>query len=155
MRFYGLQSKIIDSTCHYYAQINDVSGNATEIEIDCDLYDALVDLQREHWKLDKREQRHTVHLDAIPECYLPQTCYEDNPETILIDRLIREDVSNAFSQIPVKQQRRLVLRHIYDLPIKEIAKIEGCSERSIKYSLKLGKDNLRDILGKDFLVQSR
>ncbi len=39
------------------------------------------------------------------------------------------------------------MKHFHGLKIKDIAKVENCSERSIKYSLSLAKENLNEILG--------
>ncbi len=135
----------------YSVLIKRPDGTTVEEPVSRELHEELQSLQRELWKIDKREQRHCVHLDAIPEGYLPRHRDEDDPEESLLAQQRAIDASLAFEQLPLKQQRRIMLRHIYDLPISRIADIEHCSERAVKYSLKLAKKNLIDILGKDYM----
>lgn len=122
-----------------------------DVEVSANIKEAIDDLQREYWRLEKREQRHTVHIEAIPECFIPHDRFAESPEALMLKKHDAQQVTQALSQIPIKQQRRLMLRYVFELPIKKIAKIENCSERSVKYSLSLAKKNLKDLLGDDFL----
>ena len=150
MRFYECKTVSDGSSERFFLVVQMPETEAVDVEIPAELKEEIDELQREYWRLEKREQRHTVHIEAIPECFIPQRTAE-NPEDLLIQQHNAHAVCSALSQIPVKQQRRLVLRYVFDLPIKKIAKIEQCSERSVKYSLRLAKDNLKDLLGEDFL----
>ena len=60
-------------------------------------------------------------------------------------------LNSALAEIPDKQRRRFILRHEHRMSLKEIARLEGCSERAVKYSIALAKKNLKDILEGDFL----
>lgn len=138
----------------YLVLVKRPDGTIVEEPVSKELYEELRSLQRELWRLDKREQRHCVHLDAIPEFYHPRNCKTADPESALIESCLVQEIWNAFGQLPIKQQRRAALRFICDLPIAQIAALESCSERAIKYSLKLAKRNLLDILGDDFMRPS-
>lgn len=123
------------------------------LEISIELSDALDDLQREHWRLERRESRHTVHLETIPDIYLPHEKHVKTPEQILIERTESEILAAALDQIPPIQKRRFLLRYLFEYPITDIAKIEGCSDRAIKYSISLAKKNLREILSESILIE--
>ena len=77
---------------------------------------------------------------------LPRSRLTKSPEQLLIEQLESDDIWQAFHKIPPIQQRRFLLRHLDSIPIKQIAQIEGCSERAIKYSLALARKNLKELL---------
>lgn len=130
----------------YFISLILPNGNSEEIEVTEEVYEAIIDSQREKWRIDKRESRHCVHLDCIPECYLPHSDIKDDPEYALIAKQTASEIEAALMQIPIKQKRRFLLRYVHDMPIKRIASLEGCSERSVKYSLALARKNLKDII---------
>lgn len=71
MRFYKKIIKIENGQTKHYIGIDSPGSAPVEIEISSELNTVLDEMQREHWKLEKREQRHCVHLDAIPEYRVP------------------------------------------------------------------------------------
>lgn len=151
MRFYECRTEGAGDEERFFIIMKTSQQRAIEVEVPRLLKDELDDLQREYWKQEKREQRHTVHIEAIPDCYLPHSAFTNSPESALVKKLIAGELEDALLQIPTKQQRRFILRHVFDIPIRKIASIEKCSERAVKYSIELAKKNLKDILGEDFL----
>ena len=142
-RFYGKRIVTDDEGLRYLVSI---AHSDTEIEVSEDVFEALDDMQREFWRIDRRESRHTCHIEMMGEYNLPQNCFPKNPEQLLIEQIEATEIQQALRLIPVIQQRRFLLRHLIGLPIKQIAQIEGCSDRAVKYSLSLARNNLRQIL---------
>lgn len=152
MRFYFVRTESNGYKTRHYADFYLSESRLLSVEISETIKDALIDLQREYWRLEKREQRHSVHFDAIPEAFVHYGLMLKTPEEILIEKYEARALLNSLFRLPAKQQRRMLLRHIYDLPIRKIAEIEKCSERAIKYSLTLAKNNLRELLDEMDLV---
>lgn len=145
-RFYKKRTSVDSEGIHYYVSVDGSSGNTVEIEVDEELIEELDDLQREFWRLERRESRHTVHMECIPDCYLPHDMFCVTPEDLLIKQLESIQLIQMLNEIPDTQRRRFLMRHLIGLSIKEIANIEGCSRRAIDYSLNLAKHNLRELL---------
>jgi RNA polymerase sigma-70 factor (ECF subfamily) len=145
-RFYGKRIECNPSGASYFASVFRANGTVEEVEISEELYEALDDMQREHWRLERRESRHTCHIEAMGEYNLPRDKCSKDPEQILIERIEASSILQAFKLIPAIQQRRFLLRHLAGLSIKEIASLEDCSDRAVKYSLKLARRNLKEIL---------
>ncbi|WP_276668292.1 RNA polymerase sigma factor [Senegalimassilia anaerobia] len=117
-----------------------------EITIDEGLLEVINELQREYWRLERRESRHSVHLESIPDIYLPHERDTKTPEQVLIERFEDDRINKALCQIPEIQRRRFLLRYLLECSIKDIAELEGVTTRAVKYSIALAKKNLRQIL---------
>lgn len=53
----------------------------------------------------------------------------------------------ALRTLPEAQRRALVLHHLGELPVAEVARIEGCPEGTIKARLSRGRAALAELLG--------
>lgn len=144
-RFYNRRIVFDDASTTYLVTIREPGKNPVEIEVPKELFDEMEELQREHWRLERRESRHSVHLDAIPDRYIPHERYVKNPEEILVEQIEATEIRSALHQIPVLQQRRFLLRHLIGLTVKQIAEIEGCTVRAVEYSLVVARNNLQRI----------
>lgn len=125
------------------------NGDKVLIEISVELSKALDDMQREAWRIDRREARHTLSLDAMFPC----VAIADegvNPETVLVRRCDSKRLLRALASLPATQLRRLLLYAIAQVPVKDIAFHEGCSERAVKYSLAKAREKMKKFLSGDF-----
>lgn len=55
-------------------------------------------------------------------------------------------LARALARLPVEQRRAVVLHHLGDLPVREVARIEGCAEGTIKARLSRGRKALAGLL---------
>lgn len=109
-------------------------GGRAAVAVGCDAADALDDLQREWWRIERREARHALSLDAM----LPQVLADSswNPEEMLARCYESKALARAVAALFLVQMKRLLIHDMALLPIREIAERGGgCSERAIKYSL--------------------
>lgn len=144
-RFYNTSVEECGCAPSYRVSIATPNGKV-DIAISEALYGEINSLQREFWRTERRESRHTLHIEQMKDYDLPHARLVKSPEQLLIERLEAEELQRAIRSIPAVQQRRFLLRYAIDLPIKRIAQIEGCSERAVKYSLALARKNLKEIL---------
>lgn len=149
LREYGQIVEGEEGEKRYYVTLGAGAGVKIKIEVTFEVFELIEELQRELWRQDKQDYRHCVSVGSMSEdsiCY----CHSNHtPEQVVVQQYCSYRLVEALRQIPEKQCRRFLMRYDASMPIKEIAAREGCSERSIKYSLSLAKSNLRDILSED------
>lgn len=56
-------------------------------------------------------------------------------------------LARALAQLPLSQRRAVVLHHLGDLPVREVAQLEGCPVGTIKARLSRGRSALAGLLG--------
>ena len=121
-------------------------GSRVAVEVTADVSVALEDMQREAWRIDRREARHTLSLDAM-DASVASTGPESDPGFALMRRCRTDELAAALARLPAVQLRRLLMHAVALLPVKEIARREGCSERAVKYSLARARRRMRELLG--------
>lgn len=121
------------------------NGSEVLVEVDGPIAIAIEELQREYWRLERSESRHTVSLDAMPAFLVPSS-NEPDPLSVVIRTCERAGLARALTDLPPKQLRRLLLYSVAGLTIRQIANRERCSERAIKYSISKARSKLRAVL---------
>jgi RNA polymerase sigma-70 factor (ECF subfamily) len=61
-------------------------------------------------------------------------------------QLIKQRISMALSQLPLKYRSPVSLAYLGELSIAEIAQIEGCAEGTVKSRIHRGKQQLKSLL---------
>ena len=120
-------------------------GARISVEVTEEVAGALEDMQREAWRIERREARHTLSLDAMDSFVVPAGP-ESDPGFALLSKCRTDELVAALEQLPAAQFRRLLMRAGAQLSIKEIALREGCSERAVKYSLTKARKRMRELL---------
>lgn len=106
---------------------------------------ALRDMRREAWRIERREARHTLGLDAMGPS-AASTGPESYPGLALMKHCQADELVAALSRLPKVQLRRLLMHAVVRLLVREIARREGCSERAVKYSLARARRRMRALL---------
>ena len=57
----------------------------------------------------------------------------------------RDKLHLAIAQLPEKQRRRLVLYYFGEFTYEQIAEMEGCTKRAVKFSVDIALKNLKEI----------
>lgn len=63
---------------------------------------------------------------------------------------LRADLVRALRALPSRQREAVVLRHLCDLPERDVAVLMGCSTGTVKSTTARGLDRLRVVLGPGF-----
>ena len=124
-------------------------GSRVAVEVTAEVSAALEVMQREAWRIERREARHTLSLDAMAPPAVPPDSAPD-PLSLLVRRCDRERLAAALARFPAVQLRRLLMRAVAQLSIGEIARREGCSERAVKYNLARARKYMKEILSEGF-----
>lgn len=120
-------------------------GGSVRVEVTREVMEALDDLQREWWRIERREARHVLHLELMSTSMMPAD-QTDGPEILMLRKQEADEMRRALETLSEKEARRLVLHAVEGVPIKRIAQREGCSERAVKYSLAHARRKLRKLL---------
>lgn len=115
--------------------------------------------KRSYWNEDKQNQSEGVH--CVPfvairhsgedgesmdvDCIAVDT---KTPVQIVEENEMCTTLANAINRLTEPSRTRLILKYYGKFSISEIAKMEGVSEHSIKDSLALAKEKLKNILKK-------
>ena len=124
-------------------------GARVSVEVTDEVASALRDMQRETWRIERREARHTLSLDAM-DSFVAAAGLESDPASGLLDRCRTDELVAALAQLPAVQLRLLLMRTVAQLPVREIARRERCSERAVKYSLAKARRKMKEILPEGF-----
>ena len=143
-RFYGCdsdnQGKRVVSVATGFSDSARIS-----VEVTGEVADALRDMQREAWRIERREARHTLSLDAMGT-FVASAGPEPEPEFALLSKCRTSELVAALAQLPAVQLHRLLMHAVAQLSIREIARREACSERAVKYSLARARRRMRALL---------
>lgn len=145
-RFYQKRIEESPRRAKYFISVNKPGGQIEEVEISEETFLLLDDLQKEHWRLERTESRHTHHLEMIPEWCLPKTAQSQSPEQLMLEQLENKKLYVALKQLSATQLRRFLLRHYFGLSTKQIAAFDGCSARVVDRSIFRAKEILKKLL---------
>lgn len=72
-RFYESRN-IDDSQAQYRIVVRTPDGKRTEINLPRQVFEGIEELQREFWRTERRETRHSLHLASMDEASLAPNC---------------------------------------------------------------------------------
>lgn len=121
-------------------------GRFVRVEVTKEVMDALDELQREWWRIERREARHVLYLEIMPPS-MALADRADGPEALMLRKQEINDLHRALEALSKTEARRLLLYAVEGISVKGVAQIEGCSERAVKYSLAHARRKLHKLLG--------
>ena len=145
-RFYGRRILRTENEDCYLVTVPTDAQGLQEVEVSREVYQLIDDLQREFWRLERRESRHQWHLEDMYDSDLPEEGLAQSPESLLMEQLDRTSIYRALLLLPEVQRRRFLMRHLAGCSVKQIAHAEQCSERAVRYTLELARKGLQDAL---------
>ena len=134
------------ATPHYYLTFVDSSNVERCVEIDKPLFDAFDRFELEDisfmQKVDKHyEQTEQTEASLNKRAIKPQ----ESVEEIVSQRMEVDKLHQAIARLPEKQRRRLVLYYFGEFTYEQIAEMEGCTKRAVKFSVDVALKNLKEI----------
>ena len=134
---------------NYVVEIADASGKKVKVEVNFEVWEFD---KNDHWKQiwQKRKSKQEDSYENLCEIYaknaIPREFTSKSSENEFMKKYEKEKLWEAVNSLPEKQRRRIILRFYYGLKISQIAKIENCSERGIKYTLLDALKNLKAMI---------
>ena len=128
----------------YYLAFVDSTGTEQCIEIDKALFDVFDRFELDDIsfmnEMDRHyEQSEQTELSLNRRAAQPQKSVEED----VFQRTEVETLRQAIAKLPEKQRSRLVLYYFGDFTYEQIAEMEGCSKRAVKFSVDIALKNLK------------
>lgn len=127
----------------YYISFTDGQGNAQKVEVDAELYELFNGFELADISYMNIVSRHSEQLDLTDEAL--QRRATDQPESIedcVAKRIKYQKLHTAIAQLPELQRRRVLLYYFEGYTYEQIAKMEGCTKRAVKFSVDTALKNL-------------
>ena len=131
----------------YFLSFKDGEGFPYDIEVDKPLYELFNHFELEDLSYLNVWDRHTEH-SSLSEDTLNRRALNrnDSIEDVVIETIQKEQLHKAISELPEIQHRRLVLYYFEKFTYKQIAEMEGCTKRAIKFSIDIAIKKLKEKL---------
>ena len=147
-RIYKQRVTVDRKGTHYRITVRHPDGSNTEIEVNRSLYAELESMQRDIWRLDRQSRRHCEHRSlSEEEQVLKGAEYTACPEELCLEQLRCEDQRDALIKallgLSPTQARRILLHSGLGFTYRQIARIDGCSDRAVRYCVALAKQTLQ------------
>lgn len=128
----------------YYLSFEDGRGVMQNIEIDKVLYDLFNRFELEDISYLNRVSRHIEHSELTESSLNDQAFYKEESLEETVSRSMEyEQLHKAISKLPETQRRRLLLYFFGELTYEQIAELEGCTKRAVKFSIDLAIEKLK------------
>ena len=131
----------------YYLSFKDGRGIMQNIEIDKVLYDLFNRFELEDISYLNRVSRHIEHSELTESSLNDRVFYKEESLEETVSRSMEyEQLHKAISKLPETQKRRLLLYFFGELTYEQIAELEGCTKRAVKFSIDLAIEKLKKSL---------
>lgn len=128
----------------YYLSFKDGRGVMQNIEIDKVLYDLFNRFELEDISYLNRVSRHIEHSELTERSLNDRSFYKEESLEETVSRSMEyEQLHKAISKLPETQRRRLLLYFFGELNYEQIAELEGCTKRAVKFSIDLAIEKLK------------
>ncbi len=133
----------------YYVSFIDGNAVLHRIEINFDIYSALFELNKRDRNLTRSDERNLEHSELTDETLIRRAFEKPKGiEEIILEKEMKKLFWKAIGELTDVQRKRLLLYYDCGLTLKEIAKMESCSIRAIKYSIDIAKKKLEEKIKK-------
>ena len=131
----------------YFLCFKDVNGTHHRMEIDSELFEALDQFELDDISFMNEVDRHYEQSEQTEASLSRRTTEQQDTVEDQVQRLMEaEALHKAIAQLPETQRRRLVLYYFGNFTYKQIAEMEGCTKRAIKFSVDTAIEKLKEIL---------
>lgn len=138
-----------DSQNSYTVSFQDTMGATREIVINQAIYGAMNQFELDDLSELNHYDRNIEHSELTEMTLYNRAALPPKPlEEIAERNLLNEVLWKAITALPMVQRRRLILYYFEGFTYEQIAQIEGCSTRAIKYSVDSAKRNIKKFFEK-------
>ncbi len=130
----------------YYLAFVDSTGAEQCVEIDKALYDTFDRFELDDISFMNEMDRHYERSEQTEQSLNRRIAQpQESVEDTVFQQVEVETLRQAIAKLPEKQRRRLVLYYFGGCTYEQIANMEGCSKRAVKFSVDVALKNLKEI----------
>ena len=130
----------------YYISFTDGQGIFHKQAITQDLYSAFDRFELDDISLMNEAIRHLTEADTSEEPLGHRIADPSEPvEDHVYRRIMYQELHKAIAQLPEIQRRRVLLYYFGGYTYEQIAQMEDCTKRAVKFSVDAALKNLREI----------
>ena len=130
----------------YYISFTDGQGIFHRQEISMELYAAFNGFELEDISWINEASRHLTEADTGEELLGHRIADLAEPvEDHVYRRIMYQELHKAIAQLPEIQRRRVLLYYFGGYTYEQIAQMENCTKRAVKFSVDAALKNLREI----------
>ncbi len=123
----------------YFIYFKDSVNNECRLEIKKEIFDTYKKSKREYKKIQNQYDRHEEHseqsdISLYKRAFVSKVSLED----IVIEKISNSALRKIVQEVPEPHNHRLEMYFFEDMTIKEIASKENKDERTIRYSISKG-----------------
>lgn len=138
---------ICEKNGRYYLSFNDGQAVRHEMEIQKELFDILNQFELDDLSVLNEWDRHIEHFEQTEQSLNRRAYYKaESVEDAVMQNIEYEQLHRAISELPEIQRRRLLLYYFQGLTYEQIAEMEGCTKRAIKFSVDIAIEKLKKFL---------
>ena len=128
----------------YYLTFVDSTGTEQCMEIDKALFDVFDRFELDDVSFMNEVDRHYEQSEQTEQSLNRRAAQpQKSVEEAVFQRVEVEALRQAIAKLPEKQRSRLVLYYFGDFTYEQIAEMEGCSKRAVKFSVDIALKNLK------------
>ena len=129
----------------YYISFTDGQGIFHTQEINIELYSAFNGFELDDISRINEASRHLTEADAGEEPLVHRIADTSEPvEDLVYRRSMYHELHKAIAQLPEIQRRRILLYYFGGYTYEQIAQMENCTKRAIKFSVDAALKKLRE-----------
>ena len=130
----------------YFLSFKDVNGTYHRMEIDSELFEALDQFELDDISFMNEVDRHYEQSEQTDASLARRAIgVPDTVEETVQQLMDAEALHRAIAQLPEIQRRRLVLYYFGNFTYEQIAEMEGCTKRAVKFSVDIAIEKLKEI----------
>lgn len=134
------------SNPRYFLSFKDSGGVDRCMEIDKPLFDAFDEFELDDVSFMNEVDRHYEQSEQSEQSLSRRAVKpQESVDETVFQRIEVGKLHQAIAKLPEKQRRRLVLYYFGEFTYEQIAEMEGCTKRAVKFSVDIALKNLKEI----------
>lgn len=140
---YTLRTEEIEGITHYFVSFKDGQAIMHETEVSRTVYLEFCRFVRCERNLRRFDERHIEQSEVMDETLYKRTLH---PSKSVEETIIGNDMASqlyaAIAELSDIQRRRFLLYYEIGLTYEQIAEMEGCTKRAVKFSVDIAKEKV-------------
>ncbi len=126
----------------YFVEFIDGRGIKCTVEVKKEIYNVFNVFELEDKSAMNKYERHIEHINNNVD----NKENRSNLEEEVVKKIVKEELEKAIDLLPIIQKERIKMYYFENMTLKEIAKIDGCTPRAVKFSIDIGLKKLKKLL---------